>query len=104
MNHWKVLRFNWLTLYVTAAIDNTRKYSYYIVFSISASSKYFVDTRQGETSSAILPYFHSYGMLIMLHCLRAGVRQVSLLRFEQEAFLKIVQDYKVLRFIMPGIE
>ncbi|XP_077980634.1 uncharacterized protein LOC144435869 [Glandiceps talaboti] len=49
-----------------------------------------------DTSVAVLPFFHIYGMLIILSLsLVQGSRVISLPRFDQEVFLKTIQDYKV---------
>ncbi|XP_030838549.1 4-coumarate--CoA ligase 1-like isoform X1 [Strongylocentrotus purpuratus] len=63
------------------------------------------DTHPGDTVLALLPYFHCYGLIIiMLHGLRAGARQVTMSRFEPEVFLKTIQDYKVnLLYLVPPI-
>jgi acyl-CoA synthetase (AMP-forming)/AMP-acid ligase II len=43
-----------------------------------------------------LPFFHIYGMMVLLNCgLAAGATQIILPRFEPEAALGIIQRYKV---------
>ena len=50
----------------------------------------------------LLPFYHIYALLVMMGgCLHLGRQLVLLPRFEPEAFLKTLQDYKVsLLFIM----
>nr|XP_054771815.1 uncharacterized protein LOC129279779 [Lytechinus pictus] len=64
-----------------------------------------LDTNHEDTVLDLLPYFHSYGLVvIMLHGLRAGARQVAISRFDPEVFLKTIQDYKVsLLYLVPPI-
>lgn len=51
-----------------------------------------------DTLIAILPFFHIYGLLIILNsCLRNGGTIVTLPRFDLEEFLQVLQDYKVTR-------
>ena len=43
-----------------------------------------------------LPFFHIYGMMVLLNCgLAVGATQIILPRFDPEAALKIIQQYKV---------
>ena len=45
---------------------------------------------------AMRPFYHTYAQLIMLGAgLSQGCKVVSLLRFEPETFLQVMQDYKV---------
>eukprot|EP00058_Branchiostoma_floridae_P018912 XP_002604401.1 hypothetical protein BRAFLDRAFT_280542 [Branchiostoma floridae] len=47
-----------------------------------------------------LPFFHIYGLVVILfNCLMQGVRLVTVPRFEPEAFLECVQNYKVTRIL-----
>ncbi|XP_078590150.1 putative 4-coumarate--CoA ligase 1 [Branchiostoma floridae x Branchiostoma japonicum] len=47
-----------------------------------------------------LPFFHIYGLVVILfNCLMQGVRLVTVPRFEPEAFLGCVQNYKVTRIL-----
>ena len=44
----------------------------------------------------VLPFFHIYGKtVILLTALSLGAKIVTLPRFEDKAFLKTIQDYKV---------
>ena len=54
---------------------------------------------------AVLPFFHIYGMQVMMNCgLRAGSTVVTLPRFDLEQFLRAHQDYRITRsFVAPPI-
>jgi acyl-CoA synthetase (AMP-forming)/AMP-acid ligase II len=52
--------------------------------------------RESDTLVAVLPFFHIYGMVVILfRGLASGATIVTMPRFEMEAFLRILQDYKV---------
>jgi acyl-CoA synthetase (AMP-forming)/AMP-acid ligase II len=59
----------------------------------------------GESLVAVLPFFHIYGMQVLMNCgLRAGAAIVTLPRFDLEQFLKAHQDYRITRsFVAPPI-
>jgi 4-coumarate--CoA ligase len=63
------------------------------------------ELRQDETIIAALPFFHIYGMQVMMNCgLAAGATIVTMPRFDLEQFLQIHQDYRVTRsFVAPPI-
>ena len=53
------------------------------------------DMRADDVAPAFLPFFHIYGMMVMLNCcLAVGTRVVTLPRFDLELFLTIAQDHK----------
>ena len=53
-----------------------------------------------ETTVAFLPFFHIYGMTVLMNLhLAAGARQVTMPRFDLPAFLQHLQDHKV-RMVM----
>ncbi|MFN8375400.1 MAG: 4-coumarate--CoA ligase family protein [Anaerolineae bacterium] len=57
-----------------------------------------VDFNSADTMIGILPFYHIYGMVVvMAYMLYVGGTVVSLPRFELEMFLKTLQDYKVTR-------
>ncbi len=58
-----------------------------------------------EISIAVLPFFHIYGMQVLMnYTLRTGTTAVTLPRFDLEEFLKVIQDYKVTRaYLVPPI-
>jgi acyl-CoA synthetase (AMP-forming)/AMP-acid ligase II len=58
-----------------------------------------------ERFVAVLPFFHIYGMQVLMNCtLRAGATVVTLPRFELEQFLRVHQDYRITRsFVAPPI-
>lgn len=60
---------------------------------------------EGETLIAVLPFFHIYGLEILLNmCLYHGATLVTMPRFDLEEFLKIMQNYKVTRaHLVPPI-
>ncbi len=54
--------------------------------------------QQDERVIGVLPFYHIYGMLVILNlCLHKGATVVTMSRFELEPFLKILQDYKITR-------
>ncbi len=63
------------------------------------------EMREDETLIAVLPFFHIYGMQVLMNCgLRAGATVVTMPRFDLEQFLQIHQDYGVTRsFVAPPI-
>ncbi len=54
---------------------------------------------------AVLPFFHIYGMQVIMNLgLAAGAKVVTLPRFDLEQFLRIVQDERVTRaYVVPPI-
>lgn len=59
----------------------------------------------GEVTLAVLPFFHIYGMevLMNLHLARGGVL-VTLPRFELATVLKLIQDHRMQRlFLVPPV-
>ena len=63
------------------------------------------EMRADETLVAVLPFFHIYGMQVLMNTgLRAGATIVTLPRFDLEQFLAVHQDYGVTRsFVAPPI-
>jgi acyl-CoA synthetase (AMP-forming)/AMP-acid ligase II len=55
--------------------------------------------------AAVLPFFHIYGMQILMNCgLRTGATVVTLPRFDLEQFLRVHQDYRITRsYVVPPI-
>ena len=62
-------------------------------------------TEPDDVALAVLPFFHIYGMQVMMNLhLRAGVPVVTLPRFDLEQFLRAHQDYRITRsFVAPPI-
>ncbi|MDW8106015.1 MAG: 4-coumarate--CoA ligase family protein [Armatimonadota bacterium] len=57
-----------------------------------------VNLRSDERVIGVLPFYHIYGMLVILNlCLHKGMTIVTMPRFDLEQFLKIMQDYKITR-------
>lgn len=58
-----------------------------------------------EIAVAVLPFFHIYGMQVLMNnTLRTGTTAVTLPRFDLEEFLKVIQDYQVTRaYLVPPI-
>jgi len=57
-----------------------------------------VNLQPDERVIGILPFYHIYGMLVILNlCLYKGMTIVTLPRFDLELFLKTLQDYKITR-------
>ncbi|MFN8078542.1 MAG: 4-coumarate--CoA ligase family protein [Kineosporiaceae bacterium] len=60
---------------------------------------------EDETLIAVLPFFHIYGMQVIMNCgLRVGATVVTMPRFDLEQFLDLHQRYGVTRsFVAPPI-
>ena len=53
------------------------------------------DIRSHDVTPAFLPFFHIYGMMVLLNCyLAAGGSVITLPRFDLELFLRLAQDNK----------
>jgi 4-coumarate--CoA ligase len=61
--------------------------------------------REDETFIAVLPFFHIYGMQVLMNTgLRAGATIVTMPRFDLEQFLDLHERYRVTRsFVAPPI-
>ncbi|KAH8595527.1 hypothetical protein B0O99DRAFT_511830 [Bisporella sp. PMI_857] len=59
----------------------------------------------GDTILAVLPFFHIYGLVVLIHfSLHRGMKLVVLSAFVPEIFLKAIQDYQVTRaYLVPPI-
>jgi acyl-CoA synthetase (AMP-forming)/AMP-acid ligase II len=59
--------------------------------------------REDETIIAVLPFFHIYGMSVLMNCgLAVGATIVTMPRFDLEQFLQLHQDHGVTRsFVAP---
>ena len=63
------------------------------------------DIREDETFIAVLPFFHIYGMQVLMNTgLRAGVTVITMPRFDLEQFLSLHQQHGITRsFVAPPI-
>lgn len=63
------------------------------------------DIQPGETAAAFLPFFHIYGMNVLMNVhLAGGGALVTMPRFDLELFLQISQDHKARRmWIVPPV-
>jgi 4-coumarate--CoA ligase len=63
------------------------------------------ELREDEVLVAVLPFFHIYGMQVLMNCgLRAGATIVTLPRFDLAQFLEVHQTYRATRsFVAPPI-
>jgi 4-coumarate--CoA ligase len=63
------------------------------------------EVREDETLIAVLPFFHIYGMSVLMNCgLRTGATIITMPRFDLEQFLSAHQEYGVTRsFVAPPI-
>ncbi len=61
--------------------------------------------RPGDTTIAFLPFFHIYGMTVLMNAyLSTGASLVTLPRFDLEAFLRLVADHKPSRlYLVPPV-
>jgi len=75
--------------------------THYNLIANSCQLEGVVDVGPQDVVVGVLPFFHIYGMLVVLnHALSAGATVVTLPRFELEPFLQAMQDYKVTRGIL----
>jgi len=63
------------------------------------------DIAEDETFIAVLPFFHIYGMQVLMNTgLRAGTTIITMPRFDLEQFLSLHQQYGITRsFVAPPI-
>src|SRR5207247_9702830 len=63
------------------------------------------DIRENDVAIAVLPFFHIYGLSVLLNMvLHHGCTLVPLPRFELEGFLKALQAHRVTRaYLVPPI-
>jgi acyl-CoA synthetase (AMP-forming)/AMP-acid ligase II len=63
------------------------------------------DLNDGDVLIAVLPFFHIYGMQVLMNCgLRAGATIVTMPRFDLEQFLALHAEHSVTRsFVAPPI-
>lgn len=53
---------------------------------------------------SILPWFHVYGLMTMIHVTCAGVRLIMLPKFEEDSFLHSIEKYKpTSSFMVPPL-
>lgn len=64
-----------------------------------------VDFRAGETTAGFLPFFHIYGMTVLMNLhLAGGGTVVTMPRFDLEMFLRLSQDHKARRmWVVPPV-
>ncbi len=64
-----------------------------------AQSSPVLQYTNGEVALAVLPFFHIYGMQVLMNGLLAeGVTVVTMPRFDMEQALQLIQDYRVTQF------
>ncbi|QFU09716.1 Long-chain-fatty-acid--CoA ligase [Rhodobacteraceae bacterium THAF1] len=65
----------------------------------------FFDPQVGETTIAFLPFFHIYGMTVLMNqYLARGARLVTMPRFDLERFLSLVAEHKPkVLYIVPPV-
>ena len=69
-----------------------------LVANIAQMEYTFVPT-EGEVALAVLPFFHIYGMQVLMNMLLAfGVRVVTMPRFDMVRALELVQEQRITRF------
>ncbi|GAB0097776.1 luciferin 4-monooxygenase [Sergentomyia squamirostris] len=56
------------------------------------------------TNLAVLPWFHAFGLVTLICMVTRGVKCISLPKFEDESFLRAIQDHKVCHmFLVPPL-
>ena len=70
-----------------------------------AQTRPLIDLGEGERIIAVLPFFHIYGLTVLMNQgLQWGATVVTLPRFDLEQFLQTIQDHKITRaFVAPPI-
>jgi acyl-CoA synthetase (AMP-forming)/AMP-acid ligase II len=70
-----------------------------------AQTRPLIDLQEGERIIAVLPFFHIYGLTVLMNQgLQWGATVVTLPRFDLEDFLRTIQDHKITRaFVAPPI-
>jgi acyl-CoA synthetase (AMP-forming)/AMP-acid ligase II len=70
-----------------------------------AQTRPLIDLQGEERIIAVLPFFHIYGLTVLMNQgLQWGGTVVTLPRFDLEDFLRTMQDYKITRaFVAPPI-
>ncbi|QCR18342.1 AMP-binding protein [Agrococcus sp. SGAir0287] len=70
-----------------------------------AQCRPILGVERGERVLAVLPFFHIYGMTVLLNlALRARATLVTMPRFDLAEFLRVIQDHRVaFAFIAPPI-
>jgi acyl-CoA synthetase (AMP-forming)/AMP-acid ligase II len=70
-----------------------------------AQTRPLIDLGEGERIIAVLPFFHIYGLTVLMNQgLQWGASVVTLPRFDLEQFLQTIQDHKITRaFVAPPI-
>ncbi|XP_047096784.1 4-coumarate--CoA ligase 1-like [Schistocerca piceifrons] len=53
------------------------------------------DEEYGKEMVAYLPFFHAFGLHIMIGCFDEGVAMIIMTQFDIDTFLQLIQDYKV---------
>jgi len=79
---------------------------YNIVSNIQQmSSPLVIDYYEGDSPAAVLPFFHIYGMsVLLLLSLKCGVKISAMPRFEPEMYLRTVQNQRCSHlFVVPPI-
>jgi acyl-CoA synthetase (AMP-forming)/AMP-acid ligase II len=68
---------------------------YNLVANLLQSAAVF-DVREGDVMLGVLPFFHIYGMTVIMNfALHVGATVVILQRFDLEQCLRVIQDYRV---------
>ena len=70
-----------------------------------AQSRYAVGLGEGDVAIAVLPFFHIYGMQVLMNgVLHYGATAVTMPRFDLEEYLRIIQDHRVTHsYVVPPI-
>jgi acyl-CoA synthetase (AMP-forming)/AMP-acid ligase II len=70
-----------------------------------AQTRALIDLQEDEKIIAVLPFFHIYGLTVLMNQgLAWGATVVTLPRFDLEDFLRTIQEYKITRaFVAPPI-
>src|SRR5215471_14867633 len=55
-----------------------------------------IETRDLATLVGVLPFFHIYGMVVIMNfAMMRGATVVTLARYDLEAFLRVIQDWRI---------
>lgn len=73
--------------------------SHHNLVSNLAQCESVLEYHEGEVALAFLPFFHIYGMQVLMNgLLSAGVTVITMPRFDMQQALELVQEHKVTQF------
>lgn len=66
-------------------------------------SSYF-SIKSNDCTITALPFFHIFGLYILLSCITFKMRMIFMVQFKPDVFLQSIQDHKISKlFIVPSL-